>query len=292
MFKIWKLLGRMSSARLGKYKYVHIVGGHTNLKNKNHILHIDDPNYSLMEISYLQNWEKTLIRNESNPIIICTNKYTYKYLCEVTKHSRILIVEQGFNQLSLLKKSSKDIKNNLKFSCVYSSPYMHIDEDKHANHGTWGAELLIKEIIPLINFKDPDIEIHLVGELGKCAKNKLKHCKNIVYYGRVNFNENLSILSGCSIGIYPRNNDLKRSMLKIFSYIGARLPIVTFDLIDTEVVKINNLGYSVTSTEEFVEKIVFLKNNPDLLLEFRNRIDIFQPKYSWQNLSRKMESYF
>jgi len=290
MLKVWKLLGRISSSKFSKYRYIHILGGYTNFKAENQILHEDDPNYSLKEVLYFQNWEKTLNRMKLKPIIICTNKYTYKYLNEVTRYARVLVIEQGFDMLQNSKKSKTSITNP-KFSCVYSSPYIHTDKDKHAKHGTWGAELLIDTIIPLINFRDPDIEIHLVGEIGKCAKNKLRKFNNIVYYGRVNFKENLRILSNCSLGIYPRDQDFKRSMSKIFSYIGAGLPIVTFDLIDTEVVKENNLGYSVKSSEEFVEKIVFLKNNRDILVDFHNRVDLFKPNYSWQNLSLKMESY-
>jgi glycosyltransferase involved in cell wall biosynthesis len=290
MIKVWKLLGRISSSKFSKYRYIHILGGYTNFKAENQILHEDDPNYSLKGVLYFQNWEKTLNRMKLKPIIICTNKHTYKYLNEVTRYARVLVIEQGFDMLQNSEKSKTSITNP-KFSCVYSSPYIHTDKDKHAKHGTWGAELLIDTIIPLINFRVPDIEIHLVGEIGKCAKNKLRKFNNIVYYGRVNFKENLRILSNCSLGIYPRDQDFKRSMSKIFSYIGAGLPIVTFDLIDTEVVKENNLGYSVKSSEEFVEKIVFLKNNRDILVDFHNRVDLFKPNYSWQNLSRKMESY-
>ena len=287
MFKIWKLLGWISSSKFKKYTYVHIIGGYTNLKTKNHILHIDDPSYQPKETLFIKNWEENLITNQLNPIIICTNRHTYKYLTDVTEHSRILIIEQGFDPLPKNKEG-----NISKFSCVYTSPYIHIDNDKHANHETWGAELLIEKIIPLINLVDPDIEIHLVGELGKCARNKLRNSTNVFYYGRVNFKENQRILAGRSVGIYPRDKDHKRSMSKIFSYIGAGLPIVTFELIDTEVVKINNLGYSVKSVEEFVEKIVYLKNNPKIVQDFCDQIESFKPNFSWDKLSHKMETYF
>jgi glycosyltransferase involved in cell wall biosynthesis len=101
----------------------------------------------------------------------------------------------------------------------------------------------------------------------------------------------MRILSNCSIGIYPRNVDLKRSMSKIFSYIGADLPIVTYDLYDTEVVKFNNLGYSVNSVDEFVDKIIFLKNNPDKLQKLSSNVSAFKNEYTWKNLSKKMEDY-
>jgi glycosyltransferase involved in cell wall biosynthesis len=291
MLKIFKLLGQISALKFGRYRYIHILGGYSNFKTQNQILHIDDPTYSNEEILYLQNWERNLIRNKLNPIIICTNRYTNQYLDEVTSHSRILLVEQGFHLLPG-NSNNKNSRNNYKFSCVYSSPYIHIGSDKHSKHETWGAELLINKIIPLIKLMDSDIEIHLVGELGKCAESKLRNFDNIVCHGRVNFEENLMILRGCSIGIYPRDKDFKRSMSKIFTYIGAGLPIVTFDLIDSEVVKINNLGYSVKSVEEFVERIVFLKNNREVYQDFHSRTKIFSLEYSWPTLSRKMETFF
>ena len=78
-------------------------------------------------------------------------------------------------------------------------------------------------------------------------------------------------------------------MLKIFTYIGAELPIVTFDLIDTEIVKRKNLGFSVATSELFVEKIIELKNNVGLLNFFKTNIKMEKNAYSWKNLARKME---
>lgn len=290
MLKVYKFLFKVASSRFERYDYIHIVGGEPNLNIQNQILHLDDPNYSIEEKYYLQNWERFLKSRNLNPIIICTNNFTSNYLSKVTKHSKILIIEQGFDFIPI--KDRSQVTKTYNFSCVYSSPYIHVGRDKHSKHGTWGAELLIKEIIPLMYSCDPDIEVHLVGELGKCAKQELKIFDNLVYHGRVNFYDNLKILARCSIGIYPRDKDLKRSMSKIFSYIGAGLPMVVYDLYDTEVVKRYKLGFSVKSSEEFVEKIIFLKRNPRKLQELSNRVNKIKPKYSWQYLSKKMESQF
>jgi glycosyltransferase involved in cell wall biosynthesis len=173
---------------------------------------------------------------------------------------------------------------------VYTSPYIHYGNDKHAKHSTWGAELLIDQLIPRLNFLDPEVEIHLVGEIGKHARKELAKLMNIHVYGRVNFKKNITILSSCHIGIYPRTFDHKRSILKIFSYIGAGLPIVTFDLIDTEVVKLNSLGFAVGTVDEFITRILELKNSSDLMQKYKENISVFRINFTWSILAAKMEN--
>jgi glycosyltransferase involved in cell wall biosynthesis len=288
MHKLYPIIFRISKRKFEKYDYLHIVGGSPNLKIKNQILHLDDPNYLAKEINFLNKWENNLLSKQLVPIVICTNKNTEEYLKKITKKSKIIIIEQGFDSVKV-NEDSKSIKKYLDFSCAYSSPYIHIGSDKHSGHDTWGAELLINQIVPAIYHIDPQIKIHLIGELGKNASSALSKYNNIVYHGRVNFSENMEILSKCTIGIYPRNKDLKRSMSKIFSYIGAGLPIVTYDLYDTEIVKRNKLGFSVNTVEEFVQSIKYLKNNPKEIKRISGRVNVVKSEFTWQNLSKKME---
>jgi glycosyltransferase involved in cell wall biosynthesis len=288
--KLANILYRLAKKKIEKYGYVHIVTGTTCLKNKNQILHVDDPNYSILEKHFLQKWEIQLREKNLNPIIICTNNFTQAYLKAFLLETKILLIEQGFNDPNIHNEVIKYSTNKQNFSCVYSSPYIHVGRDKHANHGTWGADLLVNKVIPELFIREPSIEIHLIGEVGEFAKAKLKKFRNVVYHGRVSFEENMAISAQCSIGIYPRQNDFKRSMSKIFTYIGAGLPIVTFDLYDTEIVKNLDLGFSVTSLEEFISKIIYLKNNPKDLDKFRERISSIKAGYTWECLSAKMEA--
>jgi glycosyltransferase involved in cell wall biosynthesis len=289
MLKLYKLIFNLLKPKFERYNCIHFLGEHPILNIKKQILHIDDPTYSKKEMNHLLNWENLLVTSNLTPIIVTTNVYTQEWLLTYLKSTNVTIIEQGYDLP--ISQTKLQRFENADFSCVYSSPYIHIGNDKHANHDTWGAELLIEKIIPKINYMISDISIHLVGEIGKDASKELQKHKNIIYHGRVNFAENMSILEGCSIGIYPRNKDLKRSMSKIFSYIGAGLPVVTYDLVDTEVIKRNSLGYSVKSEEEFIEKILYLKNNPDVLQSMSSRVNKIKNNYTWQILSQKMENY-
>ncbi len=287
--KLANIFYRAAKRKIEKYEYVHIVTGTTNLENKTQILHIDDPNYSVSEKYFLQQWEIQLRKKNLNPVIICTNNFTSDYLKTILLETKILIIEQGFNNPKIHNEVIEHSVDREKFACVYSSPYIHIDKDKHGNHGAWGADLLVNRVIPELFIREPSIQIHLIGEVGECAKFKLKKFGNVVYHGRVSLERNMNISSNCSIGIYPRCNDFKRSVSKIFTYIGAGLPIVTFDLHDTEIVKNLGLGFSVKSLEEFISKIIFLKNNPKDLDKFRKRVNSIKAEYTWESLSRKME---
>jgi glycosyltransferase involved in cell wall biosynthesis len=285
LLQLFKLLLVGAKKKISKYQTVHLFETKLKFSSKKQVLHIDDPEYTQIRIDELIKWENSCISKSNVPIIICTNSYTYKWLATNLKSTKIFIVEQGYHSIVL----NNDKRQN-NFSCVYTSPYIHYGKDKHAKHSTWGSEILIDEIIPRLNLLDPEIHIHLVGQLGSDASQELKKFRNVYIHGRVNFQKNIEILSSCSVGIYPRNYDHKRSVLKIFSYIGAGLPIVTFDLIDTEVVKANSLGFAVDNTDEFITSILDLKNSPELMLKYEERIKKFRIDFTWSVLAGKMES--
>ena len=282
--RIFTRLLNFFSFRINQYKVIHIFNLRIDFSSGTQVLHIDDPTYQAAEIDQILKWERRLISESKIPIIICTNTTTYSWLLDQSVLSKILTIEQGFHRQNPVQKLP--VKN---FSCVYSSPYIHFGNDKLANHSTYGANLLIGSIIPELTRIDPEIEIVLVGKLGKNAKMFLNRFPNVKIFGRVGFERNMEILSTCSVGIYPRTFDHKRSMLKIFTYIGAGLPIVTFDLIDTKVVKDYSLGFSVSSLEEFISRILELKNSNLLLSIFKERVNSFGIEYSWDKLAKKME---
>lgn len=282
--KMFVTLIKLFRFKIEKYKVIHFFNLSVSFENDNQILHLDDPTYTEIEIDTILHWEEQMNLKSKNTTVICTNLYTQDWLKTRLKFSKVIIVEQGYHQHAVAtnKKSSN-------FICAYSSPYIHYGSDKFANHSTYGSNLLIGRVIPELSELDSQIQFYLIGELGSNAKNFLKNYKNVKLLGRVSFEENMQILSSSTIGLYPRNIDHKRSMLKIFSYIGAGLPIVTFDLVDTRVVKDNSLGYSVTEVTEFIDSIIKLKSSTELLNKFSLNVKNFRVNYTWKNLASKME---
>jgi hypothetical protein len=282
---IFKLIILIFKYKIDKYNSVHMFSTQYNFKALNQILHIDDPNYDQKTVDSLIKWEKQRSLHGVNPIIICTNNFTKEWLNSVLTYTKVLVIEQGFHKIAL----ERTIVKTNEFSCVYSSPYIDYKGDKHNKHSTYGCEILINEIIPGLYDADPTITIHMIGKVGKNAKKALERFPNIVMHGRVDFIENMQILKNAHIGIYPRLYDHKRSVLKIFTYMGAGLPVVTFELTDTSIVKQLDFGLSVNSIPDFISAVCELKKSPHLLNHYKSNILRVHESYTWVNLSKKME---
>ena len=190
--RIFTNLQKLLYSKIALYQSIHIFGTDLDFHNQIQILHIDDPTYSVDEIEQILSWHTHLKNNLA--IIICSNKYTEKIYKSAIPNIKILIIEQGFHDVQLL--NHKFPLTN--FSCVYSSPYIHYGLDLHGADSSWGSSEVIDNIIPLLNNNIPDAQIHLVGEIGKHAREKWKKCKNIYLYGRVDQTTNLEILKKCS----------------------------------------------------------------------------------------------
>jgi len=283
--KAMNFLEKITERKQSKYDW--IITSNYIKKSKfgtNVALNIDDPLYTEFEIKNIISWEKELIYNSKKSVIIVTSDTTKSYLKKSGIKSPIFIIEQGFtdNSFSLPSK-------NKNFSLIYSSPYIDSKGDKHGNHPTWGADLFIKEIIPKIIKVDSSIEIHLIGRVGKVAKSYLKEYSQVRLHGLVNFLENSEILKRAHVGLYPRQFDNKRRIQKVFEYIGANLPIVTFDLEDTKPVVELGVGISVNSVDDFVNAIIKLKSDHELYEKICGNILKIKNNYSWQTLASRFD---
>jgi len=69
---------------------------------------------------------------------------------------------------------------------------------------------------------------------------------------------------------------------------GAGLPVVAYDLVDTEIVKSESLGLVVKSQDEFIEAIVRLKTDNFLLKKYEHNVTKIRDRYLWSNLSIKL----
>jgi glycosyltransferase involved in cell wall biosynthesis len=286
MLKIFWSLVYLFRKKISKYRVIHTFSSEIKFNCLYQVLHLDDPEYSKGEMERLISWEKNVLKERNLAVIVTTNNYTQTWLSNFLSYTKILIIQQGYCKSNIQKVESKSASV---FSCVYSSPYIHYGNDKHGNHPSWSADILIDSIIPKLEKFYPGIQIHLIGELGICARRALKKRKNIVLHGRLSQQDNADILATCDLGIYPRNVDYKRSMLKIFSYFGAGLPVVGYDLLDTSVVKDHELGVLVNSDEDFVRAIYDLSTNLTEYSRLKSNVSIFRINHDWDSLARKME---
>jgi len=252
----------------------------------NRLLHIDDPSYSTSEIKSILNWEKVHSDAGRKTYIVCTSQFTRKWLSSFVTKSRLEIIEQGFIEMQNNNNGEKFIE----FSCVYSSPFINGRGDKNENHSTWGALTLIEEIVPRVLQYDKQIKIHLIGKVGTRASRVLDRYPNVVLHGQLSPFQTANILQKCHVGIYPRKIDHFRRVLKIYDYIGAGLPIVTFALEDTRPVLEEGLGFSVQDSDSFVKAIIEMKKNSQKYDEFRANIAKARCNRDWKSLANQLDA--
>jgi hypothetical protein len=278
--KLLKIFVRITHKKQLKYKWIMSLGINVANPKVSQILNIDDPQYNTKEHNHILSWEDNLRSNGSKSIIVTTNTYTKLYLENLKINSPVHIIEQGHNSIS----GRSAIKNS-RFSCVYSSPYIDLGNDKHGNHPTWGSRLFITSLIPMLIKRDPEIEIHLIGRVGKQASDYLKKYRQVIVHGMKNYEDNFTIISKCHVGLYPRQFDNQRRVLKVYEYLGAGVPVVTFELEDTKMVKEKKIGISVKTPTEFIEAIINLKQDHNLYSKFLRSIELCGDENSWTTLA-------
>jgi glycosyltransferase involved in cell wall biosynthesis len=284
--RFFQQLINLSYAKIRRYEWFNYLALPNRLQSEqNGLLQIDDPEYTPEEKQKIKNWERRQSVKGKKSVIVCTNDFTKEWLNSFLLHTTVEVVEQGFIKDSCTLNSNKFIN----FSCVYSSPFVHYLGDKHENHKMWGAKILIDEIIPSVYKRDKNIEFHIIGSIGKHAFKALELFPNVVFHGLQSPEETMKILSKCHLGIYPRMTDNYRRVLKIYEFIGAEIPIVTFELEDTRIVREEDLGVSVSSVSEFVEGILELKNNKSKYDQKLRKIRRARFGRSWAEQGKKID---
>ena len=59
-------------------------------------------------------------------------------------------------------------------------------------------------------------------------------------------------------------------------------------MIDTELIKLENLGLVADNVDDFINCVIELKNNKKLYKEIEQRISKIKNEYSWSTLAGKM----
>lgn len=273
--------------KLSQYKWVAIYDHHAILKlNANVVLHLDDPEYSSKELENLRQIETAQSEKGKTTTLVVTNSYTSGQFSTKLRRTQIEILPQGY----IPGFSNSNEYRDSRFSIVYSSPYIDYRGDKHEKHTAWSAIHLLDSLIPQIFCADSEIDVRLIGRIGKNAEKYLADFPNVECFGLVSFEQNSMLLRESTIGIYPRRFDHKRSVQKIYEYMGAGLPTVSYKLIDTLDIEKQGWGMLVQSPEEFVAAIIRLKNDNQLLESFRTRIYDSQADYSWPSIAKKYDA--
>lgn len=288
----YKYLVKLVSKKLNKYDWQSPTSFSAAKNATNNILlHLDDPTYSESERDSLLDLLAHISRQERSLIVACTNQYTKAYLDSFLPEKNSIVVPQGHLSLEhTIKNKHIESLNNRTFKVVYVSPFIDIKGDIHEGHETWDATHLLNDLLPKI-LEIPGVEVNLIGRLGKNAERYVAQRENVVTYGLIPLDKVSEILASCDLGLYPRIKDNFRSVQKITEYIGAGIPILTYDHTDTNIVKEHGLGKCVGSPEEFIRELGNLSQFPDEYFQFVDSVSALRESLKWKNIVQELEHF-
>ena len=282
-----RLLLRTFRRSFSRYEYFFLLDIPTSsLIATNQILHIDDPSYSNDELNLIKSWELNVRSNGFDSKIVVTTNYMMSYFQNSQVESEIQVISQGFSSSNNAPRVevSKDLSS---FKLVYISPYIDCLGDPHAGHPMWDASVLIDQIWTQVSHLR-GIELHLIGRVGRSAGRKLQQ-PNVFQYGFMSIAEVSAILSDFDLALYPRTHDNRWQPQKIIEYLGAGVPILAFELVDTKLIEDLAVGVVVENTAQFIAKIRELSLNRILLQEYKGNCISKRYEYSWTYLGQKLD---
>lgn len=277
--------------KFSRYRIMFLFGlGKSSSPLTNQVLHFDDPEYTKPELESILAWENKKLLQGFRTAVLCTSDYTGNYLVENKVQSEVLVIPQGHSYPGEIRPRTQKMKKQSAESIklAYASPYMHSKGDVHAGHINWDITEFFSEIVPeLLEIKN--LEIHLVGEVGKSARKLLPIDSRIIKHGLVDVATCSEILSSCDIGLYPRKKDNKRQAQKISEYLGAELAVISFRLVDAGLVEKFAAGVLVDNNREFVDAVLNLCDDPLKLRDLQRNARIASTQLRWEQLGKILD---
>lgn len=255
----------------------------------NMILNLDDPTYEVSELKAIIEWEQKVKSNGYTSTIVCTTDHMWNYLIRNGIQSRIKVIPQGHSYSSFIKPASlrEPVKEKCRF--VYISPSIDVKGDLHEGHNMWDASILLNEIWPRI--KATNVELHLIGRMGRNAKKSLVDSR-IISYGFVSIEKCSNMLGEFDVGLYPRMKANSWLPQKLIEYVGAGLPTIAFDTSDTQIVRDLGIGILAKDTQDFIRAMENISRNPDQLQFMKQQCVKNSGQFSWQYLAKEFESLY
>lgn len=248
---------------------------------------LDDIEYTKVESRVIGKWERAKKLQSRYSKIVVTTDHAKNYLINKKFQSDIRVIPQCFANTFLPTNSVEVDDQKIKF--CYISPLISSTGDRKSGHKNWDVTHFIEKICPVI-MENPTFELHLIGRVSKNTKRKLDS-KNIYFYGTRNIAQAKLIMSGCHIGLYPRIHDNFRQSQKIAEYIGVGIPIISYRLVDTDLVSKYSLGWLADSLEDFLNLLFTIDIKSFEYLEKRKNILKWQHLFSADYVAKEIEQF-
>jgi polysaccharide biosynthesis protein PslH len=220
-----------------------------------------------IELPKIEKYEKELINKHK--LLLFASKPD---MLALNNQKKSLVLKNG-TQISKIKR--KEQPNSIMF--LGNMEYQpNID----------GVKYFIKQILPQIKKKIPNIKFYVVGKNSKSVK--YLENKNIIITGYVN---NVSkYLNRCNVFVAPLRLG-SGIQNKVLEAMNSEIPVITTSIVNNGVEAKDGKEIIVANNpEEFANKTIELINNEKLRKKLSKNAKVFLEKnYSWDNIYRQLD---
>jgi glycosyltransferase involved in cell wall biosynthesis len=213
-------------------------------------------------------------------VAICVCDEMGRYARDELGIKKIFVIPNGSDpDLFTPEKKDKNIFDGTKYKILW------VGSPKYS----WQGVNIIQELAETLKRKKIDDILIVVTAEGKSSE-------NLLYLGHIPYSDMPRYMASADAGLLLRIFDFYRfygSPLKLYDYMASGLPVIGTNGGQIEHVIDENQNGLLTdnSIEDLIEKILFLKNNPDIASEMglRGRKAVIE-KYNWDNVVLQTES--
>jgi len=213
-------------------------------------------------------------------VAICVCDEMGKYARNELGIKKVFVIPNGSDpEIFNPEKKDKNIFDKTKYKILW------VGSPKYS----WQGMNIIQKLATTLKEKNINDVLIIVTAEGKSTE-------NLLYLGHIPYSNMPRYMASADAGLLLRVFDFYRfygSPLKLYDYMASGLPVIgTNGGQIKQVIDENRNGLLVNnSIEDLIEKILFLKNNPNIASEMglRGRKAVID-KYNWENVVSQTES--
>ena len=144
----------------------------------------------------------------------------------------------------------------------YLAAFLLLPGDRGGDNALYDVSHLL-ELWDEIAARVPGARLELIGLASRAVRERVRGRSDVAVRGRVPRSELLRRVAAWDVALYPRTEDQGIRASKIAEYLGAGVPIVSYDYEVVADVRETGAGLLVQTPREFVGAVERLLRNPE-----------------------------
>jgi len=168
----------------------------------------------------------------------------------------------------------------------YLAAFLLLPGDRGGDNPLYDVSHLL-ELWDEIAARVPGARLELIGLASRAVRERVRGRADVVVTGRVPRAELLRRVAAWDVALYPRTADQGIRASKIAEYLGAGVPIVSYDYEVVADVRETGAGLLVQTPREFIGAVERLLRNPEERGRLADAARVAGAERDWDVLARR-----